>query len=67
MKKSFFTSFMSKNRSKKTFNNEIKKIFINVCKIYKIKILSDYKKFFNFNYLIRRFLLKNLFDLNEKY
>ena len=67
MKKRFFTSFMSKNSSKKIFNNEIKKIFINVCKIYKIKILNDYKKFFNFNYLIRRFLLKNLFDLNEKY
>lgn len=66
-KHGFFISSKSYNLSRKTYNNEIKKIFIEVCSIYKIKFLYDYKKFIKIDYLIQRFLLKNLFDLNTRF
>lgn len=65
LKYGFFVSSRSNNSSRKIYNQEIKKIFIEVCKIYKIKFIYDYKKFFKINYLIQRFLFKNLFDLNQ--
>jgi len=67
IKNGFFISSKSNNSSRKIYNYEIKKIFTEVCRVYKIKFLNDYKKFFKVNYLIQRFLLKNLFDINRRF
>ena len=64
LKKGSFISSRSNNSSRIIYNYEIKNIFIEVCRVYKIKLLNDYKKFFSISYLIQRFLFKNLFDLN---
>ena len=64
LKKSFFTSSRSNNSSKIIYNYEIKSLFIEVYRVYKIKLFNDYKKYLSISYLTQRFLLKNLFDLN---
>jgi hypothetical protein len=64
LKKSFFISSRSNNSSRIIYNYEIKNIFIEVYRAYRIKLLNDYKKYFSISYLTQRFLLKNLFDLN---
>ena len=64
LKKGSFISSRSNNSSRIIYNYEIKNIFIEVCKVYKIELLNDYKKFFSIDYLTHRFLFKNLFDLN---
>lgn len=64
LKKSFFTSSRSNNPSRIIYNYEIKNIFIEVCKVHKINLLNNYKKYFSISYLTQKFLLKNLFDLN---
>ena len=65
LKNGFFISSKSNNSSRKIYNYEIKRIFTEVCRVYKIQFLNDYKKFLKINYLIQRFILKNLFDLNK--
>ena len=65
LKNGFFISSKSNNSSRKIYNYEIKRIFTEVCRVYKIQFLNDYKKFLKINYLIKRFILKNLFDLNK--
>ena len=64
LKKSFFISSRSNNSSRIIYNYEIKNIFIEVYRAYRIKLLNDYKKYFSISYLTQRFLFKNLFDLN---
>ena len=63
----FMTSSSVINSSRKIYNYEIKKVFVEVCRFYKIQIYNNYKKFFNINYLVKRFLIRNLFDLNAKH